>query len=173
MIKRFLALSLALVLLLCAGCVPSNSSESNTQVEIIQIDPSLVDAITENWVALEMAFQSTKTYNTSKVEQFFVDMDVVFTHRESGETLTIPSFWDGDNLFAVRFAPTQAGLWDYKTICETDESLDGIVGTIGSNTYLGELDVYKHGFVKTDGKKYFVYDDGKPFFYIGDTNKFA
>lgn len=169
MMKRFLAFFLALILLFGVGCIPHEPSES-TKAEIIQIDPALVDAVTENWVALDMAFQSTKEYNASKVEQFFVDMDVVFTHRETGETLTIPSFWDGDNLFAVRFAPTKTGLWDYMTVCATDDSLDGIIGTIGSNTYLGDLDVYKHGFVKTDGKKYFVYDDGTPFFYLGDTH---
>ncbi len=169
MMKRFLALFLAIVLLFGVGCAPQEPSE-NVQAEIVQIDPSLVDAVTENWVALELAFQSTKEYNSAKVEQFFVDIDVVFTHRETGETLTVPSFWDGDNLFAVRFAPTKTGLWDYKTVCTTDESLDGIIGTVGSNTYLGDLAVYKHGFVKTDGKKYFVYDDGTPFFYLGDTH---
>ena len=37
--------------------------------------------------------------------------------------------------------------------------------------YSGDLDIYKHGFVKTEpGKNYFVYDDGTPFFYLGDTH---
>ncbi len=172
--KKILSIFLIFALLISAGCTsstPATSSNVSQQIEIVTIDPNLVDAVTDNWVALELAFESTKEYNTPKVEQFYVDMDVIFTHRGSGETLTIPSFWDGNNIFAVRFAPTQTGLWDYKTVCATDDSLDGIIGTVGSNTYLGELDVYKHGFVKTDkNKKYFVYDDGTPFFYLGDTH---
>ena len=173
--KKLIALLIATILLFSAGC-QQNTIENTTQTEstlpegTVIIDESAVDAVTDTWVALELAFESTATYNSAKVEQFYVDMDVVFTHRASGESLTIPSFWDGSNVFAVRFAPTQAGLWDYKTVCSTDESLDGIIGTVGSNTYLGELDVYKHGFVKTDNKKYFVYDDGTPFFYLGDTH---
>lgn len=172
--KKILSIFLIFALLISAGCTsstPATSSNASQQIEIVTIDPNLVDAVTDNWVALELAFESTKEYNTPKVEQFYVDMDVIFTHRGSGETLTIPSFWDGNNIFSVRFAPTQTGLWDYKTVCATDDSLDGIIGTIGSNTYLGDLDVYKHGFVKTDkNKKYFVYDDGTPFFYLGDTH---
>lgn len=172
--KRIFSIILVLLLLFSAGCnnapnqvhQPSNQIPENTVI----IDPTLVDAVTENWMALELAFKSSKAYNSAKVEQFYVDMDVIFTHRTTGESLNIPAFWDGDNIFAVRFAPTEVGLWDYKTVCATDESLDGIIGTVGSNTYLGDLDVYKNGFVKTNGKKYFVYDNGTPFFYLGDTH---
>ena len=167
MMKKFLALLLIAILLVPTGCKTTEPE----QIEIVNIDPSLVDAVTDNWVALELAFVSDKEYNTVKAEQFYVDLDIVFTHRATGEALTIPAFWDGDNLFAVRFAPTKTGLWDYETFCETDASLNGIIGTVGSNTYLGGLDVYEHGFVTTDyNKKYFTYDDGTPFFYLGDTH---
>ncbi len=139
------------------------------------IDPSTVDIIAETWVATEIDFESTKDYNYKKAEPLDVIMDVVFTNRNTGTSLTIPSFWSDNVTFTVRFAPTEYGVWDYKTVCETDESLNGITGTIGANVYKGDLDIYKHGFVKTNGSKYFVYDDGTPFFYLGDThwNMFA
>ena len=139
------------------------------------IDPSTVDIITETWVATEINFESQKEYNYRKAEPLDVIMDVVFTNRNTGTSLTIPTFWSDDVTFSVRFAPTEYGIWDYKTVCETDDSLNGLTGTVGANAYKGDLDIYKHGFVTTNGSKYFVYADGTPFFYLGDThwNMFA
>ena len=134
------------------------------------IDPSTVDIITETWVATEINFESQKEYNYRKAEPLDVIMDVVFTNRNTGTSLTIPTFWSDDVTFTVRFAPTEYGVWDYKTVCETDDSLNGLTGTVGANAYKGDLDIYKHGFVTTNGSKYFVYADGTPFFYLGDTH---
>ena len=139
------------------------------------IDPSTVDIITETWVATEISFKSQKEYNYKKAEPMDVIMDVVFTNRTTGTSLTIPTFWSDDVTFTVRFAPTEYGIWDYKTVCASDDSLNGLTGTVGANVYKGDLDIYKHGFVTTNGSKYFVYADGTPFFYLGDThwNMFA
>ncbi len=138
------------------------------------IDPSTVDVITETWVATELSFESTKKYeNDSKkgAGQFYVIMDVVFTNKATGTTLTMPAFWYEGNVFKVRFAPTEYGIWEYKTVCETDPDLNGKTGTVGANEYKGDLDIYKHGFVTVqEGKKYFTYADGTPFFYLGDTH---
>lgn len=128
-----------------------------------------------NLAGIELTFKTEKKYNTSKNEAFDVIMDVVFKNQATGTTLTLPCFFNGGKDFCVRFAPTEYGIWEYKTVCESDESLNGLTGTIGANIYKGDLDIYKHGFVKTNGSKYFVYDDGTPFFYLGDThwNMFA
>lgn len=144
------------------------------------IDPSSVDAITETWVATELTFNSTKEYASradrgdskkmSMAEQAMVILDVTFT-CEDGTSLTIPAFWDGGNVFKVRFAPTKYGVWSYTTKCDTDDSLNGLTGKVGANSYKGNLDIYKHGFVTVkEGNKYFTYDDGTPFFYLGDTH---
>lgn len=125
--------------------------------------------LTEKWIATDISFTTTKTYN--KLEQFYVIMDVEFINRDSKKTYNIPCFWDGENIFKARFAPTELGIWDFTTKCETDESLNGIKGTVECTEYTGDLELYKHGFIKAvSGTKYFVYDDGTPFFYLGDTH---
>ena len=125
---------------------------------------------TEKWVAKEFTFVSTKEYLPAS-EAFYVVADAVFTHRKSGKVLRIPVFWYEKNVFKARFAPTETGLWDVKTECKTDESLNGITTTLYADCYMGPYDVYKHGFVTAKyGKKYFTYDDGTPFFYLGDTH---
>lgn len=156
---------------------PPSTTESPAEVTPApeEIDSSQADLLTETWRAIELTFKTEKKYNTSKNEAFDVIMDVVFKNQATGTTLTLPCFFNGGKDFCVRFAPTEYGIWEYKTVCESDESLNGLTGTIGANIYKGDLDIYKHGFVKTNGSKYFVYDDGTPFFYLGDThwNMFA
>ena len=158
-----------------SNCSPA-TEKPTTDGEVVEtpvpvdIDASSVDVLGETWRVTELTFESNKEYNTKNAEQFDVVMDAKFTNKNSGTTLTIPAFWDGENIFRVRFAPTQYGIWEYETFCDTDASLNGRTGTIGANIYKGDLDIYKHGFVKTNGSKYFVYDDGTPFFYLGDTH---
>jgi len=63
--------------------------------------------------------------------------------------------------------------WTYQTVC-TDTSNTGLnnkTGAITCNAYTGNLNIYKHGFVKTTpNTHYFTYNDGTPFFYLGDTH---
>jgi len=98
-------------------------------------------------------------------------MDVRFTHGKSGETLTVPAFWDGGDRFAVRFAPPEPGRWTWRSTCPDDPALDGRTGSIRCREYDGPLDIYRYGFVKAEkGTKYLMYADGTPFFYLGDTH---
>ncbi len=126
------------------------------------------DHVTETWVAVEISFETEKDYKDG--EQLYVYMDAVFRNRNTGTELILPCFYNGGKAFAVRFAPPEYGVWEYRTVCETDASLDGKTGTAAANPYRGNLKIYRHGFVKTNGSKYFVYDDGVPFFYLGDTH---
>ncbi len=185
--KKALTLLLTVVLCLtvcvnftsCGKTTDSDNGNEETKAEATpeptpvpeDIDPSTVDVITDVWVATEIAFNSTKEYDESGNEQMDVILDVDFKNTATGTTLTIPSFWNGGNEFAVRFAPTEYGVWEYTTKCEQDETLNGLTGKIGANAYKGDLDIYKHGFVTIqDGNKYFTYADGTPFFYLGDTH---
>ena len=121
----------------------------------------------ETWVANEISFESEKTY-----ENPFNDVDVELHLWGNGRLYKIPAFWDGGNVWKVRFVCPSEGNWHFKTVCTDAEntSLDGRTGAVICNEYSGELDIYKHGFVTTNaGKKYFTYDDGTPFFYLGDT----
>ena len=123
----------------------------------------------EKWLTVDIPFKTTKSYNN--VEPFYVVMDAEFIHTKTNKTYIIPCFWDGENTFKARFAPTELGSWTFTTKCETDDSLNGLSGTVECTEYAGDLELYNHGFVKSVlGTKYFVYDDGTPFFYLGDTH---
>jgi len=141
---------------------------------IPEIKPDITEATdykTELWVAVEIPF--TATANVKSIND--AEIDVTFKNRETGTTLVMPGFWDGGKKWAVRFAPTEYGVWDYSVKESADGSvklgLDGTKGTLAANSYKGDLEIYQRGFVtaKKD-TRYFVYADGTPFFYLGDTH---
>ena len=116
----------------------------------------------EQWRVLELLFE---TENDN-----FVEIDICFSHS-SGVEIVRPAFWDGGKTYKVRFAPTKTGVWHWRTVCHNDHSIDNMTGEIKCVAYKGNLDVYKHGFVKiAKGDKHFSYADGTPFFYLGDTH---
>ena len=123
---------------------------------------------TETWIAADLPFVSSKSYREG--EQVYAQFDATFTNTATGTSLTIPGFWDGDQTFVVRFAPTEPGEWDYSTAAPDDPDLDGKTGKVIVKPYSGDLEIYKRGFVMTNGTKRFVYADGTPFFYLGDTH---
>lgn len=142
------------VLALLSGC-RSDSRSGNERVR--------------TWMMTELRFESSTDYSSGGSENIL--LDVTFTHPRSGETLVRPAFWDGGNVFLVRFAPTREGKWRWEASCPQDESLDGLKGRLACVKYDGDLAVYKHGFVRVEpGMKYMTYADGTPFFYLGDTH---
>ncbi len=123
---------------------------------------------TETWIANEMTFIANNVVADPLNTRTF---DVEFTNGH--QTFNMPGFWDGDNVWRVRFALPSEGTWTYKTIFSdtTDSGLHNKTGKITVEEYLGDLDIYKHGFVKTEpDTRYFMYADGTPFFYLGDTH---
>lgn len=123
----------------------------------------------ETWRATEFSFESKTDYSADGADN--IALDVQFTHTRSGKTLVRPAFWDGGNIFRVRFAPTESGTWQWHTTCQHDASLAGLHGELKCRKYKGKLDIYRHGFVTvTPGRKYLTYADGTPFFYLADTH---
>ncbi len=122
----------------------------------------------ETWVAEEITLISDKTY----LDPFYdVDVDLKLTNGTT--TYTVPGFWDGGDVWRIRFMCPSAGVWTYETVCTDTENtgLHGITGAVKCTEYSGDLDIYKHGFVTTSyNKNYFTYADGTPFFYLGDTH---
>ena len=122
----------------------------------------------ETWVAEEITLPSDKFYDDPFND---VEIDLILTNGTV--TYKIPGFWDGGNIWRIRFVCTEPGNWTYTTECNdtTNSSLHNISGSLRCMEYSGDLDIYKHGFVRTEeNKSYFVYDDGTPFFYLGDTH---
>ncbi len=123
----------------------------------------------EKWRVGEITFTAQDTYTDPFMEN---DLSVTFT-SENGTVLVRPAFWDGENVWKVRFAPTETGKWTYKTysLNKADKGLHNIEGELECVDYTGDLEIYKRGFVKvSENKRYFVYDDGTPFYYLGDTH---
>ncbi|MBP5621848.1 MAG: DUF4038 domain-containing protein [Thermoguttaceae bacterium] len=123
---------------------------------------------TETWIAVDLPFASNKSYGEG--EQVYARFDATFTNPATGTSLAIPGFWNGGGTFVARFAPTEAGEWDYTTVAPDDPDLDGKKGKVIAKPYSGDLEIDKRGFVATNGSKNFVYADGTPFFYLGDTH---
>lgn len=123
----------------------------------------------QQWQVVEITFASSKTYTNPCQD---VDMSVTFIGPGS-TAITRPAFWDGGNVWKVRFAPTVVGTWNYSTVC-TDASNSGLhqqSGVIQVSAYSGNLAIYKKGFLKVSpDKRRMVYNDGTPFFWLGDTH---
>lgn len=143
--------------------------EENYEVfdgEIDFIPEQVIQA--ETWVCNELIFESEKTYADP-----FNDVDVDLYLCGNGRKYTIPAFWDGDNVWKIRFVCPSEGEWYFETVCTDKENTDlnARTGKVNCTQYSGDLDIYKHGFVTTRyGEKYFTYADGTPFFYLGDTH---
>ncbi len=134
---------------------------------VFDVEPQAVTKA-ETWVKNEVVLVSDIWY-----EDGFNDVDVDLILTNGTTTYTIPGFWDGDSTWRVRFACPTAGTWTYTTVCTdtTNKGLHNVTNTFECTLYSGNLDIYKHGFVKTEAnKKYFMYNDGTPFFYLGDTH---
>ena len=143
-------------------------NERHVESNILIVHPGKAPRA-ETWRVTELTF--TSKINSANTGADKVLMDVCFVHRRTGTTLVRPAFWDGDNLFRVRFAPTLKGQWDWHAQCRQDAALDGLSGSFQCRAYRGDLPIYRHGFVQARlGMKYMTYADGKPFFYLGDTH---
>ena len=123
----------------------------------------------QQWQAVEIVLTSSVTYTDP-----FQDVDVTATFTRPGsKAITRPAFWDGGATWKVRFAPPQTGLWTMTTVATdaTNSGLHRIRRTVRCGPYSGNLDIYKHGFLKVSSNgRYLTYADGTPFFYLGDTH---
>ncbi len=121
----------------------------------------------QKWLAYELEFTSTKKYDNPFED---VDLDVIFTNGT--REMKYPAFWDGGDIWRVRFSLPETGQWQYNAVC-TDTENTGLSGKgeVECVPYEGDLEIYKRGFIKTvPNVRYFMYDDGTPFFYLGDTH---
>ena len=91
----------------------------------------------------------------------------------SGRPFRQPAFWDGGNIWKIRFAPDEPGKWSWKTVCTdpSDKGLHGVTGVLECVPNGGDLDLERHGMIRVGGGgRYFVHADGTPFLWLGDTH---
>lgn len=121
----------------------------------------------ETWRLGILPFQSKKTYENPV-------LDCIITATFTGpskQTLVREAYWDGDNKYNVSVALTEVGTWTYVLSAKEETGLNGITGTVECIPYTGDLDIYKHGFLRiSKDNRYFEHADGTPFFWLGDTH---
>ena len=121
----------------------------------------------QQWRTVDIELTTSKAYASP-----FEDVDIFGTFSgPDGQTIELLGFWDGDGTWILRFAPTAVGTWSYTTK-STDGNADFICsGTVECMPYTGNLDMYRHGFLKvSEDRDYLVHADNTPFFWLGDTH---
>ena len=123
--------------------------------------------IAETWRVVEIELKCGSKYANPMID---VDLRAEFK-GPNGEEIRLYGFWDGGDSWKLRFAATSVGKWRYKTYSSDGNSEFESSGEIECRQYSGELDIYKHGFLKMGPQgRYLIHDDGKAFFWLGDTH---
>ena len=156
--------SAVLTAILTRGDIVGNK---DFNVSVAKASAEIETVSAEKWRAAEIELQSTGEYEYPYLD---VDTEATFV-SEKGTVIKRKAFYDGDNIWRVRFAPTEEGEWSYitKSSNPEDAGLHGRHGKVVCTPYEGDLDIYKHGFIqREEGKRYLTYADGTPFFYTAD-----
>jgi hypothetical protein len=93
-----------------------------------------------------------------------VDLKVEFRSPRH-HTYLLPAYWDGGPRMVIRFAPTEAGDWDFR-ITSNIESFNGKTGQFPAT------DSASPGFVRVANVHHFAYtggDGNRPHLWMGDT----
>jgi hypothetical protein len=107
----------------------------------------------------EVPLTATRVYHLPYVE---AQVTGIFT-SPSGKELRLAGFWDGGQIWRVRFTPNEAGIWKYRT-----ESSDPDLIAAGR---FNAVPPARRGFVRASKARpyQFEYGDGTPFLLMGDT----
>lgn len=126
---------------------------------------------THIWQAIELTFTAqSRPANTFRDMVLWVEFN-----GPRGERLTLPGFWDGENIWKVRFAPTSVGEWKWQSFASdlSDRGLHGQTGRILVSDWSPaevEQNPHRRGFVRVaPNGRYFTWGDGTPFYWLGDT----
>ncbi len=121
------------------------------------------------WHLTEIDFTAHQRYTNPYAD---VTVAATFTGPQ-GQSIEREGFWRGGSRWTVRFAPTAAGEWHWRTICssENDIGLHAREGSLQCVSYNGTLPLYRHGFLRvSDNNRHFCHADGTPFFWLADTH---
>ena len=95
-----------------------NAADSNQNGLEPAVKP--IEAIT--WQPVELCFKSR-----GFLQWHTFPLQVTFTHGT--KRLTLDGYWDGGQIWKVRFALTDSGTWTWRS-ASTDDQMKGISGTI-------------------------------------------
>jgi hypothetical protein len=121
----------------------------------------------ERWNVVEIQLNAALNYSNPYID--VEDFTATFL-SPTGMSMVMPGFWDGEQTWKIRFAPTLEGIWSYQTKA-SDVNLNNQTGSITCTPYTGTLPIYQHGFLKPSANnRYLTYADGTPFYWLGDTH---
>ncbi len=126
---------------LLAGC--------NTQKNVVNV---------EQWDVFEVVFTGPSDGNP------YMEVDLSATFSKGETSLKVPGFYDGDDVYRIRFSPGETGDWSYVT----ESSAEELNGQVGSFRCIPP-DVDNHGPLRIVNTFYLQYADGTPFYSVGTT----
>lgn len=94
----------------------------------------------------------------------YLDVQLRATFTQGDRTIEVLGFWDGGDVYKVRFSPPTAGTWRYTTSSNRPE-LDGQTGSLTATP----PSAGNHGPVEVFKTYYFRYADGTPYHQFGTT----
>jgi hypothetical protein len=112
------------------------------------------------YMPFEVQLTSTRHYDIPYVD---VKVTGIFI-SPTGKELRLDGFWDGGQIWRVRFAPNETGDWTFRTESDDPELIaSGRFNALAST---------RRGFVRVSTSRpyQFEHGDGTPFLLMGDTN---
>ena len=119
---------------------------------------SAEETVVEQWDCFELAFSAPATANP------FVGVAFSATFEKGGQRFEPEGFYDGNDVFKVRFMPNEPGVWTYRS----QSNYAPLDGHTGSFTCTPAREG-NHGPVQVRNQYHFGYADGTPFRPFGTT----
>ncbi len=157
-----------LLILSVASCAPAPTEEPGPR--IVSAAPNSLEVARYEKFELAVTLEATFD-NPYDVRQ--VDLSAVFTGPD-GVDWVVPGFWDGDDVWRIRFTPSSEGEWRYRLLAR---DADGESGPFeGAFTCTPSE---HHGWLQVGdwvdpaySPRYLVHHDGTPFYGVGHCNAF-
>ncbi len=121
------------------------------------------------WERQELSFTSSRTFGNP-----YTDATVWIDLTGPNFNKRVYGFWDGGNVFKVRFVATAPGAWKWRSgSAPSDPGLSGKTGSFTAVAWTEEekqANPLRRGFIRATANQHALeYADGTPFFVIGDT----
>lgn len=112
----------------------------------------------EQWNRFEISLKHKAKGNS------FIDVELSAKFFNSDTTFVVNGFYDGNNMFKIRFMPQEIGKWNYE-VSSNIESFNNKKG----NFICVKPSKNNHGMVKVSETFHFKYSDGKQYYPFGTT----
>ncbi|MGB5356049.1 MAG: DUF4038 domain-containing protein [Eudoraea sp.] len=124
---------------------------------------------TEQWSTLEITLIAQKSYTNPYKD---VAVSAEFSN-EKGDTIKRPAFWDGENIWKIRFtSPDNNSTWKWISTSSdiSDKGLHGIRGAVKASVSTTENGLLSQGLLTmSKDKRSIIHHNGKPLLLVADT----